>query len=114
LVTDIAYAYSTSPSCTKQGDALAWDGEVAETTESYEIKAYPNPVTDKLYVDLDGNMVTDQDIMLFDSHGKKVMLGGIEPTSETLEIDMRNMISGLYIIRINLGDKVETFRIIKL
>ncbi len=68
-----------------------------------EIKIYPNPVVDVLY--LDGVSIVDA--KLFDTRGRLV-------TSGTDQIDVQDISPGLYILKVQLQGRIfKTYKIIK-
>ena len=78
-----------------------------------EIIAYPNPTSDKVYINLGEEKVTEKDVVIFDLFGKVCEVGYINASGATLEMDFSALEPGVYIIRLNLVDEMKTFRIIK-
>ena len=77
------------------------------------MKFYPNPVKDKLVIELD-NAATSE-INLFDSQGKSCKARGVvNSSSSTVEIDMSSMSDGLYVVRLKVGEYYKTFRVVKI
>jgi Secretion system C-terminal sorting domain len=79
-----------------------WVVKISGTTGTYEsynenIKIYPNPVKDKLFVNLENVQLTVDKILLFNSTGKLVFSSeGTEIKSKTIEIPTLNYNTGLY------------------
>jgi len=62
-----------------------------------DIKIYPNPVNDKLFVNLENVQLNVNQILLFNSNGKLVFLSeGTELKSKIIEIPTLNYNTGLY------------------
>jgi len=80
-----------------------------ETGSSFNL--YPNPTRTVLNIELK-NSATNVTYEVYDVLGKQILNQSL--TSESLpQIDVSNLNSGLYLIRISLGDKTETKRFIK-
>jgi hypothetical protein len=70
-----------------------------------EIKAYPNPVEDILYIETTSNSTLD--INVFDITGKLVL------NTNKNAIDMGALSSGLYIVKVREGNKVANLKTLK-
>lgn len=71
------------------------------------IGVYPNPATDKIYINSNGLAVNT--VQLIDLYGKVVYLA-----NETLpdgRIDLSGISSGLYIVKIHVGDNIYTNKV---
>ncbi len=81
------------------------------------LKIFPNPVKDKLTIDLDINKKDQYRVDIFDQSGKQVKLSSIhflENGSRSIDLDLSKLPFGLYFIRIsNSEDNYITSRIIK-
>lgn len=77
-----------------------------------ELKVYPNPTND--YVFVEGNLVEliDAEIEVYDISGKVVISGSIQNSFQSL-IDFSNVNSGIYMMRINKNGAQKTFKIVK-
>lgn len=102
-------ASSTSSRCNKSAEAEA-PGTGDEATG---IKVYPNPTTGTFFIQLDGQVLQLKDISIFDMYGKKLDIDVTESFSDRLEFNLGNEKAGIYIIRINIGESVEVFRVVK-
>jgi len=72
---------------------------------------YPNPVTDKLNIYAE-NESTNLDISLFNIAGQVVLSQTFYNTG-TIDLDLSDLRSGLYFVRIQSGDEVISKKIIK-
>jgi hypothetical protein len=70
--------------------------------------AYPNPVKDILNVSFDQNII---DIAVYNLLGQKMLLMNIN--SNKGQIDMSNLASGTYLVRVNTENEVKTIKVIK-
>ena len=82
----------------------------SKTQESSAIEGlnlYPNPVSNgKVYITSKND--DEKDIIIFDVLGKKV----IQTTINSRELNISNLSSGVYIIKINEGDASATRKLI--
>ena len=71
------------------------------------LNLYPNPVSNgKVYITSKND--NEKDILIFDVLGKKV----IQTTINSRELNISNLSSGVYIIKINEGDASATRKLI--
>jgi hypothetical protein len=83
---------------------------VGKTTESLKVSAYPNPVTDKLNIQLPENLAGSK-ISLVNTSGQLVF-GGVLNNAYTT-IDMANMPGGIYLLKIINGSQSSVTKIVK-
>jgi hypothetical protein len=102
-------ASSTSAKCNKSEEAQLDDEEGLAEAES---RAYPNPVTDKIYLELSGE-ANSNGIFVYDVYGKLNQVQVNRLNNKTYELDLGGLLSGIYIIKVNMGNRLETFRIVK-
>jgi len=77
------------------------------------IAAYPNPTTDKLFIDVDLDENSKTNVSILDNMGKVVLsknYGSLNGPN-TLELDTNNLASGIYLVRVSLGDSFATKKI---
>jgi len=88
---------------------------VAESEKgSFEVKAYPNPATNKLTVESDQLKANDGTLALFDFYGRKVFEKYISAGTGNIEIDVSSLGSGMYFCRIVSNEYNVVKKIIKL
>ncbi|MFH4969506.1 S8 family peptidase [Gaetbulibacter sp. M240] len=74
---------------------------------------YPNPVLTTLYVK-QNTLETGARVQVFDMYGYlKIDAGGFPSPLATVEIDMMQMASGFYVVRITSDSDIRTYSIIK-
>jgi hypothetical protein len=82
-----------------------------------ELKAYPNPVKDKLNLRLRGlveEAPNESSLVLSDALGRSLPWNGVWYEDESrLEIDFSQMKVGFYVININTLQGVKSIRVIK-
>lgn len=76
-------------------------------------KIYPNPFSDKLYIE--NNLVEDEflNIKLYDITGRLVFEADKSMNKEISEVNLSFLSSGLYWLRLNLNNKITHFKLIK-
>ncbi len=75
------------------------------------IVVYPNPTSDKLYVDL-GKIFHEISIIVLDANGKEMLISNGQ-NQQQFVLDMGCLSAGMYIIKVN-ADKVESsFKVLK-
>ena len=83
------------------------------TAELSEIKVYPNPVTDKVFIEFTNEQSANAEVMLYDLYGRMHPVSISGRTDISLEINMTGMKAGMYFIKIHDGGKFKLARIIK-
>ncbi len=92
---------------------IASDAQEVQPEENIGLKFYPNPVKDKLVIELDN--ATTSEINLFNSQGKSCQAQGVVNASpSTVEIDMSSISDGLYVLRLKVGENYKTLRVVKI
>ena len=80
-----------------------------------EVKAYPNPVTDRIYIQFSPDAEVEQDVAIYDIQGQLHPVNTIWSTAgNELEVDMSGLFKGEYIIRVRVNHTYELIRIVKL
>jgi len=78
--------------------------------EDVKIKAYPNPFTDKIYINLSKK---PDEISIYNALGLKI-LSSTEYDNQQLTIDCSKIINrGMYLINLKFGNTTKTFKIVK-
>lgn len=73
---------------------------------------YPNPTTDYIVLALTNSTLIDLSYTMFDVQGRIVTKGKVQ--QETTQITMKNLVSGVYILKVNQkNSELKTFKIIK-
>lgn len=89
--------------------------DISEHTDLAGIAVYPNPVSDWLNIDLSSRNTEMVAIALLDVSGRVFVHQevNLRQQDSKQKIDMRNIAIGTYILRVQNGDEVKAFRIIK-
>jgi len=87
---------------------LAVDEQLLSTT----IKVYPNPVTEKLSIDLNG-VSGDAKVMIYSNTGQLLKTDKLNAQNNTINVD--HLQNGLYLVNLHFSDykTIKTFKIIK-
>ncbi len=111
-----AEANSSSVVCVNEstnGRIASDDTQEVQPEENAGLKFYPNPVRDKLVIELDN--ATTSEINLFNSQGKSFKAQGVvNSSSNTIEIDLSPMSDGLYVLKLKVGENYKTLRVVKI
>ena len=73
-----------------------------------EIKVYPNPVNDRLNLSSTNEI---SNMSVYNLFGQEVLREAVN--SNDLSVDISNLKSGLYLVKISINDTVKTFKIVK-
>ncbi len=79
-----------------------------EDYESLNFKYYPNPATDIIHINAQENISNVQILNLLGQEVRK-----ISPNSQQTDIDIANLQKGMYILKVNTGEKTTTVKILK-
>ncbi|WP_454046929.1 T9SS type A sorting domain-containing protein [Chryseobacterium sp. Marseille-Q8038] len=87
------------------------DKQVDQLIEKYDIKIYPNPVSDYAYVEI-GFDFKDADILLYDMSGRQ--LQNLKTTNKVTKINTQALVQGAYLITIKTDtNKTANAKLIK-
>ncbi len=81
-----------------------------EKSEIEFIKIYPNPTTESIFVDTEGNQKFEY--QLVDVNGKVLINSNLDNTKN--QIQLHSFSSGIYFLRLSNDKKNKTFKIVKL
>ncbi|WKV11892.1 T9SS type A sorting domain-containing protein [Marivirga harenae] len=97
--------------CSKISESFTFNEEVLNANKALEnaLKLYPNPVIDKMFIDL--NNINSVDITIFTITGK--FIDSFVLNAGHSEIDMAKFSKGTYLIQIESDNGVVTKRIVK-
>ena len=88
-------------------DAVVLDETVNTrlTTEKvFSMNTFPNPVVDRLLVELSEATKDFMEVCLTDSYGKAIFTKGLLPGTKMFRLDMANIPQGFYVLMINNGE----------
>lgn len=97
-------------SCTVTSNCIeTWPVGVSEVKNPFEISLYPNPTENELSIDMGDNSYLDIEIL--DNSGKVVI--STKVTSKVVSIDVSNLASGVYLVKMKGAQGEQTKKIIK-
>ena len=99
---------ATRNATTPDVGANEFDTLAAEDITKTSIRVYPNPVVD--YVNINHSAKIDS-VEIYNVAGQKVSSESWNAVSGTM--DMRNLTPGMYIIKLNAGNTVQSVKVIK-
>jgi hypothetical protein len=109
-------AFASSPRCAPSGASAPSEtlNSLLDETTNGKVQVYPNPVSSRLTISGGSRLLKPSDVAVFDLQGKRYPLNGFrQVTSQKLELDMSTLSSGIYMIRVQTGESIQTFRIIR-
>ncbi|MGI9581007.1 T9SS type A sorting domain-containing protein [Chryseobacterium sp. RRHN12] len=87
------------------------DKQVDQLIEKYDIKIYPNPVSDYAYVEIGFNF-KDAEILLYDMSGRQ--LQSIKTKNKVTKINTQSLVQGAYLVAIKTdNNKTANAKLIK-
>ncbi|MDR3024641.1 T9SS type A sorting domain-containing protein, partial [Chryseobacterium sp.] len=88
------------------------DKQVDQLIEKYDIKIYPNPVSDYAYVEIGFNDFKEADILLYDMSGRQ--LQSIKTKNNVTKINTQALVQGAYLVTIKTdNNKTANAKLIK-
>ncbi len=113
-VSNAANANSSSTKCKKNTKSASVSGAVVgeEELEADYLNVYPNPVVEKVHITMKG-IENYKMIQLYDFTGRSHAITSIDKRTDNLEIDMADLASGNYFIRIVMEDSARVVQIVK-
>lgn len=81
--------------------------------EDNTFTVFPNPVQGDLVFDFEFTVREGAPFEVIDPQGKLVEAGLVKPGIDQLAVDLSKLKAGLYIVRVELGGKLQVKRIIK-
>lgn len=88
-------------------------GAGGENQKQYSIMIYPNPAENYLNIQYDFVKNNNANITMFDTKGQIVEIIDINNSKGLKSVDINNLASGLYFLKINFGENIETYKFIK-
>lgn len=83
--------------------------QTGNTTRGHIVNIYPNPSSDKLFIDLENGSLHEGEVILTDFSGRTVMNKKITDT----EIDIKTLEPGYYILKLNIDGLHSVHKVLK-
>lgn len=80
-------------------------------SENFEVKIFPNPAQNHIFVNAQGFNGSVK-VQINDMAGNKV-LDILQSGNENIKIDISNLLSGVYLINVMIGNSLQQFKLIK-
>lgn len=91
-------------------DNISFDGSLSTVHfDASELNYYPNPVTDILNISYIDNITN---VSVFNVLGQKVMTSPVN--GNWTKIDMSGFTAGTYLVKVQVGESIETIKVLKL
>ena len=104
-----AVILSTPQGCSDQSDCITIDAVSVEQIAEIAMSVQPNPTSGELSISMPSDLSATAQV--FDAQGKLVI--DLSSVSNGSTLNLTNMTTGVYMIRITVADSVQTFRVVK-
>ena len=84
-----------------------------ELIEVLNLKTYPNPVTDKVNIEIEVSTEAPILVRIFTMNGLEVYRGSFEEKELNVPVDLSGQIAGLYLVNIEVGGESRLIKIVK-
>ncbi|MCC6411687.1 MAG: fibronectin type III domain-containing protein [Saprospiraceae bacterium] len=101
--------FSTPTSFT---DDNASDREQMPQENVFSIRLYPNPVSDALYVQIEGAPASSTELRLFDLNGQLVMQELTNTDQQTAQLNLSALNPGMYLLQVLSGENQEVRKVL--
>jgi hypothetical protein len=105
-------ASSTSNKCNSGNARLSSDVQDINNPQELVV-VYPNPFRERLVIQSDAFAISPDQIQVYDLMGKLYAIPFSTQLSDGVELDLRELSAGHYILRLNSAERQEMFHIIK-
>ncbi len=82
---------------------------VSTVTTAGSVSIYPNPASDKIFVDLQGTKASS--VRIIDLSGREMMAVAVKSNATSVEIPVRELTNGIYFAEINTASGVITSKV---
>jgi hypothetical protein len=79
-----------------------------------EVKIYPNPASDLITIAFETEVQSVIGITMLDSHGRLVKTDKIEPSMAEKQMNLQDLPSGIYYLRLIKGKLINVYKVVKL
>jgi len=94
---------------------LVDDGSAIEDIEDPNsfVKAFPNPTSRILNIQLQNSEQTFQTVRLLSYSGQQIDIEKPDLNNGSVQIDLSGLISGMYFVQVSFSDKTELVKVMK-
>jgi len=100
--------------CTYEGTYTVFTTSIIDPEFITQFDLYPNPVHDKANVSLKFTNKVEGSLKLVDMTGKVIKIYSIDSKETVINIDMKNLSNGIYLLKLEAQNKVGVRKLIKL
>ncbi len=104
-----AVIVSTPQGCSDQSDCITIDAVSIDQIAEIAMSVQPNPTSGELSISMPTDLTAQAQV--FDAQGKLVI--DLTNVTNGSTLNLSNMTTGVYMIRITAADSVQTFRVVK-
>ena len=101
-----------SPKCTSPKSGTIANPGIEQDIVSRDLNAYPNPTSGRVIIDF-RNEPGKNEVMVYDIMGRTHELEKTWIPSSGLELNFSDVVSGIYLVKVNNAEAIKVFRIIK-
>jgi hypothetical protein len=115
-----ATASSTSSRCSSGSGTLqavvedSITNETAETPIEPTASIYPNPSKGLVTINIKNGTLSSANIQIIDAFGRVIPVTGKKLSDQSIQVDLALVRSGVYFIRILVGNEYKIFRVVKM
>jgi hypothetical protein len=100
---------SQSPMFRERAD----DPRIVQSEDENQFVVMPNPFTKDLVFDFEFTIKTNIPFEVIDPLGRLAQSGHFEPGISAQHLDLSHLQNGMYLVRLNMGNRMEVRRVIK-
>jgi len=103
--------WSSDANGTLSGQVRVYDLSAVLSTNEFSLsgfKLYPNPTSNALYIEASNTLTS---IEIYNLLGQQILSS--KPNTLTEEIDMSGFNSGMYLVKVTIGEQSETYKVLK-
>jgi hypothetical protein len=83
-----------------------------KTIQDLTLRMYPNPATDKIFIEQDNITGSETLVSVYDITGKLKYREVVRNNNKT-KIDIQNLVNGIYFVDVRTNDKQKMLKLIK-
>ncbi len=91
---------------------INWITTAISEVRDLSLRMYPNPATDKVFIEMDEISGSEIQVSVFDITGK-LKYQQIKPMNNKIEIEVQNFENGIYLISVKTNSKQQMLKLIK-
>ena len=103
-----------STGCSKSSGSIPVTAS-CKIADTFELEMYvnPNPTIDEIYLQISEELNNDANIRIYNLTGSLLIEKTLPAYSQTININLENFATGMYILELQTADKIITQKIMK-